>query len=154
MNERKAVPRWFTIEQANAMLPLVRAITRDLMLLAREVAERRQRVTSLTAGRELSPHDPYAAELAEVENELERDRDRLREFVRELRELGVEAKGAVEGLVDFPTKIDGQPAYLCWQVGEPEIMFWHSLEGGFAGRQPLLAGAAADETDVPQGNEI
>jgi hypothetical protein len=135
--------RLFTVEQANAMLPLVRAITQDLAELATHVVERRQRLESLTAGRQLSPSDPYAAELVEVEKELARDHARLREYVAELRELGVEAKGALEGLVDFPTEIDGRPALLCWKLGEPEILFWHDLESGFAGRQPLYAESAA-----------
>src|SRR5262245_31335623 len=93
----------FTIEQANSMLPLVKAITGDLAHLAGEVMERRHRLAMLTAGRELKPGDPYADELAQTEAELEKDVVRVQEFLAELRELGVEPKGAMEGLVDFPS---------------------------------------------------
>ena len=137
--------RLFTIEQANAMLPLVRAITTDLSQLAIEVMERRQRVAMLTAGRDLKAGDPYAEELAQTEAELERDVVRLQEFVAELHALGVEAKGAMEGLVDFPSQMDGRIVYLCWRLGEPEVLHWHELEAGFAGRQPLTAGSVAEE---------
>lgn len=146
--------RWFTVEQANAMLPLVRAITRDLMNLAQEVSDRKQRVDSLTAGRDLTGADPYSAELAEVERDLEKERERMREYVRELRQLGVEPKDPLAGLVDFPTQMEGQAAYLCWQYGESEISYWHTLQGGFAGRQPLLAGIGAAGDDSEAASEI
>src|SRR5215212_3687429 len=105
--------RLFTVEQANAMLPLVRAICTDLSRLARDVMERRHRLALLTAGRELKTGDPYSDELANMESELERDAIRLQGYVDELRELGVEPKGAVEGLVDFPCLLDGKLALLC-----------------------------------------
>ena len=41
------------------------------------------------------------------------------------------------GLVDFPAERDGELVYLCWQFGEPEVAFWHGIDDGFAGRQPL-----------------
>src|SRR5262245_12734370 len=137
--------RLFTIEQANATLPLVRAITSDLATLAKDVVERRHRLALLTSGRDLKPGDPYSDELAQMEAELERDAVRLQEYVDELRELGVEPKGAVEGLVDFPCELDGRVVYLCWRLGEPEVLYWHDLESGLAGRQPLTAGSVAGE---------
>src|SRR6266480_3007282 len=120
--------RLFTIEQANATLPLVRAITSDLAVLAKDVVERRHRLALLTSGRDLKPGDPYSDELAQMEADLERDAKSLQGYVDELRELGVEPKGAVEGLVDFPSKMDGRVVYLCWKLGEPEVLFWHDLD--------------------------
>src|SRR5689334_684933 len=133
--------RLFTIEQANAMLPLVRAITTDLASLAKDVVERRHRLALLTSGRDLKQGDPYSDELATMEADLERDATRLQEYVAELRELGVEPKGAVEGLVDFPCMLDGRLVFLCWRLGESEVLHWHDLESGFGGRQPLTAGS-------------
>jgi hypothetical protein len=144
MSSREYKPaRLFTIDQANAMLPLVRAITSDLARLARDVMERRHRLALLTAGRDLKPGDPYSDELAHMEVELERDAVRLQEYVEELRDLGVEPKGAVEGLVDFPCELDGRIVFLCWRLGEPEVLYWHDLDSGFAGRQPLTAGSVS-----------
>lgn len=134
----------FTVQEANAALPLVRVIVRDVVHLAREVAERRQRVTALSAGRAGRPKDVYSEELAQAEEELQRDVEQLQHYVAELEEVGVELKSATEGLVDFPTIIDGRPAYLCWKYGEPEVRFWHELDAGFAGRQPLAPGAERD----------
>jgi hypothetical protein len=136
--------RLFTIEQANATLPLVRAITGDLATLAKDVVERRHRLALLTTGRDLKPGDPYSDELTQMEGELERDAIRLQGYVDELRHLGLEPKGAVEGLVDFPCQLDGRVVFLCWRLGEPEVLYWHDLDSGFGGRQPLTAGSVSE----------
>jgi hypothetical protein len=139
--------RLFTIEQANATLPLVRAICTDLATQAREVMERRHRLALLTAGRDLKAGDPYGDELAQVEADLEKDTHRLQGYIDELNELGVEAKGVLDGLVDFPSLMEGRIVYLCWRLGEPEVLHWHELEAGFAGRQPLTADSVAGDFD-------
>lgn len=137
----------FTVEQANGCLPLVRAIVKDLAELSRDVIERRQRLTHLLAGRQrTSAEDFYSSELAQIEEELEKDNLRLQEYVEELRALGVEPKNGPEGLVDFPAMLDGRLVYLCWKLGEPEVMYWHDLDAGFRGRQALTAGTLADGT--------
>ncbi len=135
--------KYFTVEQANAMLPLVRAIVKDLADLSREVIDRRERLSHLLSGRNGQSTDVYREELVQIEEELEKDGQRLREYVEELKRLGVEPKNGPEGLVDFPTLVDGREAYLCWKLGEPEVLFWHELEAGFAGRQSLTADAGA-----------
>ena len=132
----------FTVEQANAALPLVRAITKDLAELSRDVIERRERLSLLLKGRERDKRDLYGEELAQVQEELERDTDRLQAYVEELRELGVDPKNGPEGLIDFPAVMDGKAVYLCWKLGEPEVLHWHDLEAGFRGRQPLTAASA------------
>jgi hypothetical protein len=126
------------------MLPLVRAIVTDLVRLSREVVERHQRVEHLKAGRSITTGDPYDEELAQIEEELSKDRQRLHEYVEELRQLGVEPKSGVDGIVDFPAILDGEVVYLCWQYGEPEVLFWHSVDAGFAGRRPLPAEVGAE----------
>lgn len=61
----------------------------------------------------------------------------MRSAVEELHALGLEVKDVDAGLVDFPALRDGERVYLCWQLGEPEIGYWHGVEEGFAGRKPL-----------------
>lgn len=136
--------RTFTVQEANAALPLVRAIVRDLVEASRDVVERRERLSFLIGGRSRDKQDPYREELAQIEDELEKDSRQLQEYVAELRQLGVEPKSATEGLVDFPAVIDGRLVYLCWKMGEPEVLHWHELDAGFAGRQPLAAESTGD----------
>lgn len=50
---------------------------------------------------------------------------------------GVQVKDPDTGLIDFPSEIDGERVLLCWRVGEERIEFWHTLDGGFAGRRPI-----------------
>jgi hypothetical protein len=133
------------VPEANAALPLVRAIVRDLVEASREVVERHERLSYLIGGRSRNKQDPYREELAQIEDELEKDGRQLQEYVDELRQLGVEPKSATQGLVDFPSILDGRLVYLCWKLGESEVSHWHELEAGFAGRQPLataIAGAS------------
>ena len=139
----------FTVEKANSVLPLVRAITADLARLSREVIERRERLALLSAGRSATAKDLYSEELAQIEEELEKDGEQLQAYVEELRELGVEPKSGPEGLVDFPAMIDDHLVYLCWKLGEPEVLHWHELDGGFQGRHSLVAGSVAGGGSAP-----
>ena len=147
MSENRQWPvKLFTLEEANARLPLIRAICGDWVELAQELFERRQRLSHLMAGRPRREGDFYSDELAQSEAELERDLERLRGFVDELRDLGVDPKQP--GLVDFPAMMDGRIVYLCWQHNEPEVSHWHELDAGFAGRQPLQTPALSGDNAV------
>ncbi|MBK9317109.1 MAG: DUF2203 domain-containing protein [Acidobacteria bacterium] len=57
--------------------------------------------------------------------------------VQSILSLGVEIKDLNRGLCDFPHMRDGRVVYLCWQRGEDSIEWWHDIDAGFAGRQPL-----------------
>ena len=143
----------FTVEQANAALPLVRAITADLVRLSREVIERRERLALLSAGRSASAKDPYTEELSQIEEELDKDTEQLQAYVEELRDLGVEPKSGPEGLVDFPAMMDDRIVLLCWKLGESEVLHWHELDAGFQGRQSLIAGSVAPGAAAPPQDE-
>lgn len=139
----------FTVEEANSSLPLVRAIAGDLAALARDLSDRQQRLSMLRGNRSRDARDPYSEELTEMERELERETRQLRVYVEELQALGVEPKNALEGLIDFPAIRDGRVVYLCWKLGEQQVQFWHELEAGFQGRQPLED--APHEVSEPTG---
>ena len=137
-NPQVEFKRTFTVDQANATLPLVKAICQDLSSLSHEVVERKERLSVLLAGRDEKRDDLYRQELVQIEEELERDTRRIDEYVQELRDLGVEPKGGVEGLVDFPAMMEGRVVFLCWKLDEPELLHWHEIKEGFGGRQPLV----------------
>ncbi len=136
--------KYFTVAEANAMLPLVRAIVDDIVQLKNELEERSDRLRDVRRlpGQRRDEDNPYDEEVQQIEEEIEKENDRLEEFCDELRRLGVELKDPRIGLIDFLTQIDGREAYLCWKLGEGDIAYWHELEAGFAGRQSLLEGSA------------
>jgi hypothetical protein len=138
-----ASKKYFTVTEANAMLPLVRAIVDDIVRLKNEIEERRDRLKDIRRlpGHRRDEDNPYDEEVQEIETEIEKENDRLEEFCDELRRLGVELKDAKTGLIDFLTQIDGREAYLCWKLGEGDLAFWHELDAGFSGRQSLLEGS-------------
>jgi hypothetical protein len=127
----------YTVESANRALPLVSAIVSDIVRLSGDLSERQDRLTHLTAGRQIDAGDPYGQELAQIQSQLEIDKNRLSDFTRELTELGVELKDARRGVCDFPALLDGELVYLCWKVDEPEVSHWHGLDDGFDDRKPL-----------------
>lgn len=137
--------RLFTPEEANATLPLVRAIVADLVRLSQDVIERRERLALLGGDRQAANRDIYSEELAQIEDELEKDVEELNRYVEELRALGVEPKNGLEGIVDFPSQLEDRVVFLCWKLGEPEVMHWHELDAGFAGRQSLTAGSVSSD---------
>ncbi|MCE5301607.1 MAG: DUF2203 domain-containing protein [Planctomycetaceae bacterium] len=141
--KRSKRPEWFTVEQANAMLPLVRAIVVDLAGLSREVIDRRHRLAHLLSGHESNNRDVYREELSQVEKDLEQDARQLREYVDELRHLGVEPVNGPEGMVTFPSQLDGRRVLLSWKLNEPEVMFWQEPEAGYRHRRPLATDMAA-----------
>ena len=123
----------FTVEQANRTLPLVRRIVEDIVQQHRFWREKILELDLLAStGR---------GEGRGRADELERDAQVLaREiegFKRELEELGMQLKDPRLGLVDFPSEMYGRPVLLCWRLGEPEVGFWHEIDAGYAGRQPL-----------------
>jgi hypothetical protein len=135
--------KYFTVAEANAMLPLVRAIVDDIVRLWNEIEERKERLDQVRRlpGHRRDDDNPYDEEVQQIDEDIEREHRNLEEFCDELRRLGVELKDPRVGLIDFLTQIDGREAYLCWKLGEGDIAFWHELEAGFAGRQSLLEGS-------------
>jgi len=130
--------RYFTAEEANELLPEVRAVAERLVEHRRAavaVTVKRARLVSRIAGNggDFDPREPR-----ELQEELERETDAAAEALVRLDRIGVIVKDADRGLVDFPAlREGGEEVLLCWQVGEDEVAYWHGLEEGFAGRKPL-----------------
>jgi hypothetical protein len=139
----EAKRKYFSVEEANKTLPLVKAIVTDIVHQFRVVNELKQRLTAVRSDRRrTSASDPYTEELAQSESELEAEEEKLAAYIDELARLGVELKGP-DGLCDFYSMMDGREVYLCWRLGEPQVMHWHELNAGVAGRQPLTPYVAA-----------
>jgi hypothetical protein len=131
----KTKKKFYTVAQANATLPLLRSILRDITELAHDVQERQQRLVRLQdAGAIDKAHDE---EIQHIITQFENDQERMTGYEQELRNLQIELKDYVTGLIDFPCWMNDREVFLCWRLGEPEVSHWHELDAGFAGRQKL-----------------
>jgi hypothetical protein len=123
--------KFFTLEQAHRALPLVRRIVADIV-------DQHARVLALQTQDDPSHDDAEDREI-ELNADASQALERLREFVQELTAVGCDLKDLERGLVDFPCMHEGREVCLCWHLGEERIDFWHEVEAGFAGRQPIDA---------------
>jgi len=130
--------KYFTVGEANRALPLVKVIVGDIVRQFQTVNELKQRLSAVVNEHRRPASDPYSEELAQSQADLESEESRLESYIDELTKLGVELKGP-DGLCDFYSVMDGRDVYLCWRLGEPEVLHWHELNAGVAGRQPLTA---------------
>jgi hypothetical protein len=133
------MPTRFTVEQANRTLPLVSRIVEDIVNGYARWQDEVCEFEVATALSRADQPDPRAEGLQRAAQETAREIDG---YVAELQALGVQFKGFDLGLVDFPGEIEGRPVFLCWRLGEPAVQYWHEVDAGYAGRQPLrpLAG--------------
>jgi hypothetical protein len=128
----------YTVDQANRTLPYVRRVVDDVV---RDHGEWRRCLAAIDADRRGVPRpdaEGLPADSAAVRRLAARHSADVEAALAELAALGVECKGLDVGLVDFPAEVGGAPAYLCWQLGEPAVAWWHRPDAGFAGRRPLV----------------
>jgi hypothetical protein len=136
MSRKKKNKRFFTAAEANNMLPLVRAIVKDIVDLAHSLRDQNARLERLTLDG-VARGILTAQQLEEEQSAFEKDQDELQAFVDELHGLGLELKDLLVGLVDFPGWMDDREVCLCWKLGEAEVAWWHETNAGYQGRQPL-----------------
>ena len=126
----------FTREEAEALLPKVSPLLLEIQQLGREIAEHESHLdidqTKLMSNGHKAPADTEA-----LRQKIDTLNSRIRTLTRTILDMGVIVKDLAEGLVDFPALLHGREVYLCWKLGEDGIHWWHEIEAGFAGRQPL-----------------
>jgi hypothetical protein len=139
--------RLFGIEEANGLLPLIRPEIETLVRSKKELDRMQRRIEAVSMA--LSGATAGNSDVR-VRRELVQRRVKLAESMK----AGLErvqrheclVKDFDKGLVDFYALAGDRLIFLCWQLGEPEILHWHTLEGGFSARQPL------DRTEREQGD--
>jgi hypothetical protein len=130
------MPEYFTRAQAEALLPSLATCLREMRELRAELAEAERELHDLHARIASNGHTPLE-ELGALPDRIADLSHRLRERATELAESGAIVKDLEMGLLDFPTLRDDREVYLCWRLGEDHIGWWHEVDAGLAGRQPL-----------------
>jgi hypothetical protein len=121
--------RHYSLDEANALLPKVKPVLRKLrdakdVLVDEDAHELLSDAAPTNGGGD--PGRQVADAFLEV-----------RRLLAALQEAGIVVRDIDRGLIDFPAIRDGEEVYLCWELGEDAIAYWHDLETGYRGRQPL-----------------
>jgi hypothetical protein len=128
----------FTLEEAQAMLPLVEKLLNRALESKRAAESIDQELTDLA--RRIHMAGGMMVDVAKVasrRSEMQKQIERARETLKEIDEIGVQIKDLDTGLLDFPCRMEEEIVLLCWKSGETAIEHWHTVESGFKGRQPI-----------------
>lgn len=130
--------RFFTVEEANALLPVIRQEIVSLQHIRNEFRQKYLELTTYKRRKEqqalVNVEDEY---VFMMESGLEFLEMQARMHVGTIQDHGVQLKEIEPGLVDFPAVIDGEEVLLCWREGEAAITHYHGLYDGFAGRKKI-----------------
>jgi hypothetical protein len=119
----------YTREEATALLPQLRIWLERLVLLRQELERSDKRLSSL-----MSPGNDLGGDLV---NRWIRTLAEMQELLGEFQRREILIKDVERGLVDFPALIGGREVFLCWELGEERVEFWHDLDGGYGGRERI-----------------
>ena len=119
----------FTLAEAEEILDEIRPVLRSIIELKHILDEK---------GYDVYRHQYFGGMGPNGDRFFPKELEDLATYAKELEERGVQLKGLDDGLIDFPhLRDDNEEIYLCYREGEPEIGYWHTIESGFAGRQPI-----------------
>lgn len=130
------MPRTFSLDEANALIPSLTEIVTDLHRVY-ELLRGKQREFATLEQRIKLNGGMARPRMSDLREEIEQLNQQLNDRVRAISDLGCELKDLEMGLIDFPSIRGDRVVYLCWKLGEPEIQYWHEVSAGYAGRTPL-----------------
>ncbi len=125
--------KYYTKEEANAMLPQLANMMSALKQAREDIAIRRLYIERKKREQPSGDPDRFFVEETEIEFAVMAARQQIDHLLSE----SIEIKDIDAGLVDFLTVVNGEEAYLCWRADEPEVKFWHGISEGFKGRRPI-----------------
>ena len=141
----------FTLDEAQALLPVLESLLKRAIegKNAAEAIETRLQELS----RRIFLSGGLMVDVADVRRQrssLDNHVQKAKDSVAEIDAIGVQVKDLDTGLLDFPCEIDGEVVLLCWKMGESRIDYWHTVEAGFRGRQPIDERFTSKKTKKPK----
>ena len=126
------MPRYFTLQEANNTLNSVRVWMDEIQNIRQEILKHQPEIWSVMEKSAGNGGNPALSRLVKTF-------DRLDALIHSIQDFGILIKDINSGLLDFPALRENHDVYLCWKYGEEDIQFWHEIEDGFAGRQPIAS---------------
>ena len=130
----------FTLDEAQALLPIVESLLNRAIEAKQALDELEEDQQDLV--RRIFLNGGMLVDIAAVKKRkinMAALVQRARDSLQEIDAIGVQIKDFDTGLLDFPAILEGETVLLCWKRGEARIEFWHRIEDGFRGRQPIDA---------------
>ena len=119
----------YSLAEARELMPKINGWLEELV----QIREKLSRVDQ-----ELESRLRTGADLGGVTvNDRTRSIARFQVVLNEFHNREIQLKDIDRGLVDFPHLRAGEEVFLCWESGEEDISYWHELDTGFAGREPI-----------------
>ena len=129
--------RYFTLNEANELVPSLQEALERGASLAAQARQIEDELRELARKSSSNGGGTVQQQIRQKRLESDEFDKRIRAILRDVVERGIMVRSVENGLVDFPSWREGREIYLCWVLGEPEIGYWHDIDTGFAGRQPL-----------------
>jgi hypothetical protein len=132
------MPRFFTIHQAERLLPEVESIVREAIAAKSGYEQAEEEMQNFS--RRIMMLGGVVVDHTRVLEHRERRESsalQLKAAMEKIEEAGCLVKDLDIGLVDFPTLLHGEEVYLCWKLGESGIHYWHGVHEGFQGRKAI-----------------
>ena len=136
-DDDRSVEREFTLEEANAAVVELRPVVERMVEHGRKLAEAQREQRRLVTRIAGNGGDMQPSDLGELADAIQGEADAIGACAEEINAAGAQIKSLEEGLLDFPSRREGEEVLLCWKLGEDDIRYWHGVEEGFAGRKPL-----------------
>jgi hypothetical protein len=137
--------KYFSRHEAEQLLPLIESFIKQAQEHKQAVDAAQVDLTNAASRiMVLGGSYPSYSDLARKKAERDKASARIVEAISKIQETGCLVKDIDEGLIDFPSMMEGQEVFLCWKLGENRIEYWHGLEDGFAGRKRLDGGPSEE----------
>ena len=130
MMSEETYERIFTLTEANSLIPRLRSLLEEVGGVWGRIKALHPEIQKARDNAAFDGFSAYGVEYVELIGHL-------MFLIHQIKDMGVVLKDVDKGLCDFPYMRGGRMVYLCWHLGEDAIGYWHDVEAGFAGREPL-----------------
>ena len=129
--------RYFTLEEAQGLVGWLEESFSAMRPLVQKIVDSENELVELRGRMASNGGSDLGGRLSRIQSDLNEATASIQRGIAAITEEGIIVRRVEDGLVDFPALREGREVHLCWRSGETTIDYWHEVDAGFAGRQPL-----------------